>query len=155
MNDAYHVSDVNWTSVKTSYTAVVKDKSISSNALRLSDTSKNIVTYAKGLGVHSTSTIVYDLTATNYRYFSTYFGVDRQMYGTVGFVNLQVYLDNQLVSDTGRMNSTDVQKYIEVNLASAKELKLVITDGGNGNGSDHATLGNPLFHYAKDSLKTK
>ncbi|MFX3636724.1 MAG: NPCBM/NEW2 domain-containing protein [Candidatus Pristimantibacillus sp.] len=148
MNDAYHLSDVNWTSVKTSYTAVVKDKSISNKALRLTGDNNHVVTYEKGLGVHSTSTIVYDLTTTNYSYFTAYFGVDRQMHGSVGSVNLQVYLDNKLVHETGTMNSTAVHKFVEVNLAGAKELKLVVTDGGNGNGSDHATLGNPLFHYA-------
>ena len=53
------------------------------------------------------------------------------------------------------MTSKVPQKFIEVNLAGAKELKLVVTDGGNGNGSDHATWGDAKLHFANaDRLYT-
>ncbi|CAM5678305.1 NPCBM/NEW2 domain protein OS=Lysinibacillus sphaericus OX=1421 GN=LS41612_04930 PE=4 SV=1 [Lysinibacillus sphaericus] len=33
-------------------------------------------------------------------------------------------------------------------ISIAKELKLVVTDGGNGNGSDHASWGDTKLHFA-------
>ena len=46
------------------------------------------------------------------------------------------------------MNSKDPMKYLEVDINGAKELKLVVTDGGNGNGSDHATWADTKLHFA-------
>lgn len=50
------------------------------------------------------------------------------------------------------MNSRDPQKYVEVDINGAKELKLVVTDGGNGNGSDHATWANTKLHFANEEV---
>ena len=49
------------------------------------------------------------------------------------------------------MTSRDSQKYVEVDINGAKELKLVVTDGGNGNGSDHATWGDTKLHCANNN----
>ena len=49
------------------------------------------------------------------------------------------------------MKAKDKQKYVELNLADAKELKLVVKDGGNGNGSDHATFGDTKLHFVNES----
>ncbi len=146
MENYNYLSDIEWRSANASYGQVKKDISVSSNTLRLTDESGNIVSYEKGIGAHSTSTIVYDLTKGDYGYFSTFVGVDRQMYGTVGSVSFEVYLDGNKVYDTGVMNSKDSQKYIEVDVAGHNELKLVVTDGKNGNGSDHGTLGDAKLY---------
>ena len=69
------------------------------------------------------------------------------MFGTVGSITFEVYLDDEKVYESGVMNSKDAQKYVEVNLKDAKELKLVVTDSGNGNGSDHATWGDAKLHF--------
>ena len=53
-----------------------------------------------------------------------------KMYGLNGSVVFQVYVDGEKQFDSGLMNSRDPQQYVEVNLAGAKELKLVVTDGG-------------------------
>lgn len=150
MNDSHYLSDIDWKSAVNSYGKATKDKSASGNTLRLTGEDGQVVSYEKGIGTHSTSTIIYDLTNTNYGYFTSYVGVDRQVYGSVGSVAFQVYLDNVMVYDSGRMNSRDAQKFIEVDLKGAKELKLVVTDGGNGKGSDHATFGDAKLHYANN-----
>ena len=150
MNDNIYLSDIEWKSANNSYGRATKDISASGNALRLTAEDGSVVTYEKGIGTHSTSTIVYDLTGTNYGYFTSYVGVDRQMYGTVGSVTFEVWLDGMKVYDSGFMSSRDSQKFVEVNLSGAKELKLVVTDGGNGNGSDHATWGDAKLHYANN-----
>ncbi|URN95719.1 MAG: NPCBM/NEW2 domain-containing protein [Candidatus Pristimantibacillus lignocellulolyticus] len=155
MEDFKYVSDYDWKSTQNSYTAPKKDIAISGKVLRLTDENNAEVTYAKGIGAHSNSTIVYDLTDKDVNYFTSFVGVDRQMYNTVGSVTFEVYVDGEKKFDSGLMNSRDVLQQLEVNLSGAKELKLVVTDGGNGNGSDHAVWGDAKFHYANgDRLYT-
>ncbi|MDO4925775.1 MAG: NPCBM/NEW2 domain-containing protein [Turicibacter sp.] len=148
MNDFTYLTDYDWKSANQSYGSAKKDISASGNTLRLTNEDGSVVTYEHGIGAHSTSTIVYDLSDKEYQFFSSYVGVDRQMYGSVGSVVFQVYVDGEKQFDSGLMNSRDPQQYVEVNLAGAKELKLVVTDGGNGDGSDHATWGDTKLHFA-------
>lgn len=148
MDDYHYLSDFDWTSTQNSYTAPRKDSSISAQALRLTAEDGSEIAYKKGIGAHSTSTIVYELTDKDADYFTSFVGVDRQMYGTVGSVTFQVFVDGEKQFDSGLMNSKDPQQFVEVNISSAKELKLVVTDGSNGNGSDHATWGDAKLHFA-------
>ncbi|GGH30786.1 NPCBM/NEW2 domain-containing protein [Paenibacillus segetis] len=148
MEDYSYLTDYDWAATTHSYTAPRKDISISSNKLRLTDENNREVAYERGIGAHSNSTIVYDLSDKNYDYFTSYVGVDRQMYGTVGSVSFEVYVDGDKKFDSGLMNSRDPQKFIEVDINGAVEFKLVVTDGGNGNGSDHATWGDSKLHFA-------
>ena len=73
------------------------------------------------------------------------------MYGRVGSVSFEVYVDGVKQFDSGLMQSKDPQQYIEVSLAGAKELKLVVTDGGNGIGSDHATWGDTKLYFVNSN----
>ena len=148
MNDFTYLTDYDWKSANQSYGSTKKDISASGNTLRLTNEDGSVATYEHGIGAHSTSTIIYDLSDKDYQFFSSYVGVDRQMYGSVGSVVFQVYVDGEKQFDSGLMNSRDPQQYVEVNLAGAKELKLVVTDGGNGDGSDHATWGDTKLHFA-------
>ncbi|WP_277584904.1 NPCBM/NEW2 domain-containing protein [Psychrobacillus antarcticus] len=148
MEDYEYLSNYDWKSTQNSYTTPIKDKATSKNSLRLTNEDGSEVVYEKGIGAHSNSTIVYDLKDKDASYFSSFVGVDRQMYNSIGSVVFQVYVDGVKQFDSGLMTSKVPQKFIEVNLAGAKELKLVVTDGGNGNGSDHATWGNAKLHYA-------
>lgn len=148
MNDFTYLTDYDWKSANQSYGSAKKDISASGNTLRLTNEDGSVAIYEHGIGAHSTSTIVYDLSDKDYQFFSSYVGVDRQMYGSVGSVVFQVYVDGEKQFDSGLMNSRDPQQYVEVNLAGAKELKLVVTDGGNGDGSDHATWGDTKLHFA-------
>ena len=151
MEDFKYLTDYNWKSTQNSYKAPNKDKSMSGKALRLTNENGQEVTYERGIGAHSTSTIIYDLSDKDYAYFTSYVGVDRQMFGTVGSVSFEVYVDGEKKFDSGLMKSRDPQKYVEVDINGAKELKLVVTDGGNGNGSDHATWGDAKLHFANES----
>ncbi|GAB6168078.1 hypothetical protein JCM1393_05380 [Clostridium carnis] len=151
MEDYKYLSDINWKSATASWGQVNKDLSVSGNALRLTGEDGSLVKYNKGIGTHSTSNIIYDLKDGNYTNFSTYIGVDRQMYNTVGSVIFQIWLDGQKAYDSGVMRSTDKQKFVELNITGVKEMKLVVTDGGNGNGSDHADFGDSKLYYANDN----
>ena len=150
MNDYKYLTEYDWNSTKNSYAAPKKDISTSDNALRLTDGDGNVVSFERGIGAHATSTIIYDLTDKDYAYFSSYVGVDRQMFGSVGSVIFEVYVDGEKKFDSGLMTSKDPMKYLEVDINDAKELKLVVTDGGNGIGSDHATWGDTKLHFANE-----
>ncbi|MVO98259.1 NPCBM/NEW2 domain-containing protein [Paenibacillus lutrae] len=155
MDDYKHLTDFDWKSTQNSYTAPKKDISVSSNPLRLTDAGNREAVYTRGIGAHSTSTIVYDLSDQNFDYFTSYAGVDRQMYGSIASISFEVYVDGEKKFDSGVMNSRDPQKWIEVDINGASELKLIVTDGGNGNGSDHAAWGDAKLHYANaDKLYT-
>lgn len=152
MDDYKYLTEYDWKSANCGLGSVNKDKAVSGNMLRLTDKDNNEVVYEKGIGTHATSTIIYDLSDKDYSYFTSYIGVDRAMYGTVGSVEFKVYVDGNLKYESGLMNSRDPQKYIEVDINGAKELKLVATDGGNGNGSDHATWANTKLHFANEEV---
>lgn len=135
-NTSNYLSDKNWVSAKAGWGSVQKDKSIGNNKIRLKG-ENGIVTYEKGLGTHATSTIIYDLTDKDYAFFTSYVGVDQEI-GNPASVAFKVYVDGVLKAETGVMKKADGQEFIKVNIAGAKELKLVVSDGGNGIGSDHA-----------------
>ncbi|RDY27314.1 DUF5011 domain-containing protein [Romboutsia weinsteinii] len=148
MEDYKYLTEYDWKSANTGWGAIRKDKSVSDNALQLTGEDGKAVTYARGIGAHAPATIIYDLTDKDYAYFTSYIGIDRAMHDRVGSVEFEVYVDGEKKFDSGLMNSRDTQKYIEVDINDAKELKLVVTDGGNGNGSDHATWGDTKLHFA-------
>lgn len=150
MKDYSYLTDYEWKSTQNSYAAPKKDISTSNNALRLTDKDGNEVSFERGIGAHATSTITYDLSDKDYAFFSSYVGVDRQMFGTVGSVSFEVYVDGEKKFDSGVMTSREPMKYVEVDINDAKELKLVVTDGGNGIGSDHATWGDTKLHFANE-----
>nr|WP_321027062.1 NPCBM/NEW2 domain-containing protein [Clostridium neonatale] len=150
MNDYKYLTDYDWTSTKYSYATPKKDISNGNNTLRLTNENGKEVSFERGIGAHSNSTITYDLTGKDYAYFSSYVGVDREMFGTVGSVTFEVYVDGEKKFDSELMKSKDPMKYLEVDINGAKELKLVVTDGGNGIGSDHATWGDAKLHFVNE-----
>jgi len=131
------LSDLTWTSATSGYGPVEKDKS---NGEKSTGDGKaitlNRVTYAKGLGVHATSTLLYNL-AGKYSQFISDVGIDDEV-GNRGRVNFQVYLDNVLAYESGNMSGRSSTKSIDLNVSGKKQLKLVVTDGGNGFNYDHA-----------------
>ena len=149
MEDYTYLSDIKWKSANSGWRTIQKDKSIEENPIRLTDENGNEVEYEKGIGTHSTSTIVYDLTDKDY--FTSYVGVDREMKNsTAASLEFKVYVDGVLKYESGLMRATDAQKYIELNIDGAKELKLVVTDGRDGNAADHASFGDAKLYTIKD-----
>ena len=96
----------------------------------------NGVTYASGLGVHANSQLVYTLNG-KYQWFMADVGVDDEV-GSSGSVVFQVYADDQLLFDSGRMTGNSATQAVKVDLTGKNQLKLVVSDGGNGIFADHA-----------------
>lgn len=62
MDDNKYLNDYDWKSTQNSYKSHNKDKAISESTLRLTDENNQEVVYERGIGAHSTSTIIYDLS---------------------------------------------------------------------------------------------
>ncbi|MFC3834189.1 NPCBM/NEW2 domain-containing protein [Deinococcus rufus] len=102
------------------------------------------VTYAKGFGVHAGSEMRFGLKgsgATCTR-FTVDVGVDDEV-GARGSVVFQVYLDGTKAYDSGLRTGQDATKRVDLNITGKQELRLVVTDGGNGISYDHADWANP------------
>ncbi|MGL5712882.1 MAG: NPCBM/NEW2 domain-containing protein, partial [Paraclostridium sp.] len=150
MKDFKYLTDYDWTSAKQSYSTTKKDTNLDGKKLRLTAEDDSEIVYDRGIGSHATATIIYDLSDKDYKYFTSFVGVDRVMYNRPGSVSFEVRVDGEKKYDSGLMNAKDPQKFIEVDINGAKELKLIVRDGGNGNASDHATWGDTKLHFVND-----
>ena len=102
------------------------------------------VTYAKGLGAHAPSDIRYALNGAC-SVFTAAVGIDDEM-GRPARVVFQVWTDGVKQYDSGVMTGRWPPTSLNVNIAGAKELALIITDGGNGNGADHGDWADASHH---------
>ncbi|XZK28131.1 NPCBM/NEW2 domain-containing protein [Clostridium perfringens] len=144
-----YISDKNWKSANSGWRSVQKDRSVENNTITLLGEDGQEVEYKKGIGTHATSTIVYDLSEGNYKFFEAYVGVDREMRNSdVSSLSFEVYVDGKKVFDSGVMNSETTRKHVLIPIVGVSELKLVAKDGGNGNGGDHADWADAKLLYA-------
>ncbi|MDU7550081.1 MAG: NPCBM/NEW2 domain-containing protein, partial [Clostridium perfringens] len=144
-----YISDKEWKSANSGWRSVKKDLSVEDNTITLLGEDRQEVQYNKGIGTHATSTIVYDLSEENYKFFETYVGVDREMRNSkVSSLSFEIYADGKKVFDSGVMNSDTPRKHVLIPIVGVSELKLVAKDGGNGNGGDHADWADAKLLYA-------
>ena len=135
-----YMSDLTPKQASNGWGTVRKDKSISGGVIGLTRDG-DFVDYNKGLGLHSNAEYVYDLEGKDYDYFESYVGVDKAMSARPASVIFKVLVDGEEKFNSGVMRGTTPQKYVKVDLKNAKELKLIVSDAGDGNTSDHASFG--------------
>ncbi|MCD4731148.1 MAG: NPCBM/NEW2 domain-containing protein [Bacteroidales bacterium] len=92
--------------------------------------------YPKGLGTHANSEIIIQL-GEPYLEFLSEVGVDDEV-GNNGSVVFQVFTDDSKVYDSGILEGSDSSEVVEVSLQNVKELKLIVTNGGDNIHYDHA-----------------
>ena len=92
--------------------------------------------YEKGLGTHATSTIVYDISG-RFNTFQTDMGIDTEA-GQKASVVFEIYGDNTLLFRSPVVKRYDNPIHITVPVTGVSQLKLVVTDAGDGNIDDHA-----------------
>ncbi|MEU8785968.1 NPCBM/NEW2 domain-containing protein [Streptomyces sp. NPDC048637] len=97
--------------------------------------------YPQGLGAHADSQLLYDLGGSCSA-LTVDVGLDDEV-GANGSVVFQIYRDTTLVADSGLMTVDQPAKRLTADLSGGSQLRLVVTDGGNGNDSDHADWGGP------------
>ena len=141
-----YASDVEWKSSTGSYTANQKDKSIAGQTIKLFNGTQ-VQEFKKGLGVHALSEIVYDVSGRGFDRFEAYVGAERST-ATIGgntSVQYKVYVDGVEKYTSEIMRPGTPMDFVSVEVKNAKEIKLVMNDGGNGIGSDHGAWADAKF----------
>ncbi|MFC3802296.1 NPCBM/NEW2 domain-containing protein [Cohnella sp. GCM10012308] len=138
---AVYLSDYAWDSGTAGWGNIQRDKSSDGKPITLND-----VVYAKGLGTHAASEIVYTLGGA-YARFQAAVGVDDETYGN-GDVSFEVWLDGVKAFDSGVMTATSETQLIDLDISGAREMKLVVTNGVAGGDWDHADWGDARIVYS-------
>jgi chitodextrinase len=135
-----YLSDLSWSGTPTNgWGPVEKNKSNGENGGGDGRTLQlNGKTYGKGLGVHATSEIGYNLGGTWTR-FKADVGLDDEVpdYAPASVV-FEVWADGQRLFRSGTLRPTSPVVPIDVDVTGKQQLKLVVTDAGDGVGYDHA-----------------
>ena len=88
--------------------------------------------FVRGLGVHASSEIVYKLDpAQKWKIFTAYVGLDN-VGGNCGTVEFLIYTDGKLAARSGKLTASMEAVPIWANVENCRELKLVVSDGGDG-----------------------
>ncbi|WP_412026626.1 NPCBM/NEW2 domain-containing protein [Deinococcus yunweiensis] len=135
------LSALGWTSATNGYGPAERNESNGGSAAGDGrPLTLNGQAYSSGLGVHASSSLTFALDG-KCSTFASDIGVDDEV-GSSGSVVFQVYADGTKVYDSGTMTGSSSTKSVSVSVAGTKELRLVVTDGGNGASSDHADWAN-------------
>ncbi|MEU7057024.1 NPCBM/NEW2 domain-containing protein [Streptomyces sp. NPDC046197] len=140
---SHALSDLSWASATGGWGPVERDRSNGEQAAGDGRTlTINGTTYAKGLGTHAASTVAYYLGGSCTG-LSVDVGVDDEAGGSNGSVVFRIYRDDTLVADSGRATGADAAKPLTADLTGGLELRLVVTDSGDGIDYDHADWAQP------------
>ena len=108
------------------------DKTVAGNPIVMGG-----VRYPHGLGTHAKSLIALKLDGSRAK-FTGVAGLPDDVRGSGARVEFIVEGDGKRLWKSGRIAAGDAPKPFSVDLTGVKHLKLIVTDGGNGIGSDHA-----------------
>lgn len=97
----------------------------------------NGVVYKRGVGTHANSefTILLKGSATD---FISMVGIDDEKNPDAGSVRFLIVVDGKTVSETELMRGYDESRLMTADLRGAKELRLLVSAGPDGNNHDHA-----------------
>ncbi|MET9472928.1 endo-alpha-N-acetylgalactosaminidase family protein [Streptomyces sp. NPDC002922] len=138
-------SDLDWTASSNGWGPVERDLSNGETgagdgtALTIGGT-----VYAKGLGSHAPANIRYYLGG-RCTSFTAEVGVD-DVQKTAGSVQFGVRADGTEKVKSPVLKAADTAWSLTADVTGAKYVELVVADGGDGNGNDHADWGNARFH---------
>jgi glucose/arabinose dehydrogenase len=131
------VSGLSWSSATNGLGPVERDRSNGGVAAGDGGTiTLNGATYTNGLGVHAASNIIYPL-GRQYVRFRADVGVDDEC-GSAGSVIFQVYVNGGIRFDSMKMTATSATKAVSVDTTNATELRLKVSNAGDGSTCDHA-----------------
>ncbi|MBD0743384.1 NPCBM/NEW2 domain-containing protein [Streptomyces sp. CBMA152] len=143
----HDISDLTWESATNGWGPVEKDRSNGEQAAGDgTPLTINGTVYAKGLGTHAPSSVAYYLGGTCSS-LTTAVGVDDEV-TTKGSVDFQIWRDSTLVAESGTLTSADAAKQLTADVTGAMEVRLVVTDAGDGIDYDHADWAGPRLTCA-------
>ena len=93
--------------------------------------------FERGVGTHAVSTYLLNLNGKGKK-FNASVGVDDEVDTTKASVEFFIVGDKKVLWGSGVMKKGDAPKKIDVDIANIKQLGLLVTDAGDGNGWDHA-----------------
>ncbi|MER7950278.1 endo-alpha-N-acetylgalactosaminidase family protein [Streptomyces sp. NPDC096079] len=138
-------SDLDWTSAANGWGPVERD--LSNGETGTGDGSPlriGGVTYAKGLGSHAPATVRYYLGG-RCTSLTAEVGVD-DVQTSRGSVRFSVLADGAEKVTSPVLKAADPAWPLTADITGAAYVDLVVGDGGDGNGNDHADWGNARFH---------
>lgn len=129
-----YLSDIRPESSTQGFGALAFDKAIQGGKINIAGRE-----FAKGLGTHAHSEIVYRLCAS-YNRFSAWVGIDQyaNSVSTASSCIFQVWGDGKLLFSTQTMRGDTPAQQVEVNVSGVSELKLIVTEASDGSHYDHA-----------------
>jgi DUF1680 family protein len=119
------ISDLKAVKATVGWMSAQKDKSITGKPLKVGG--KN---YAKGMGVHAVSELVYNLKH-EYRRFVALAGIDNSAASGTGSVTYEVYADDRMLYETPVLRWGEIWHIDAAIPDGAKQIRLVLTDGGD------------------------
>ena len=102
--------------------------------------------FKKGVGTHAASLIMMNLKGTAKR-FQGFVGLDDEVKGKNGSVRFFIIADKKEVFRSLVMKYGMKAVKVDVNLQGIKQLSLIVEDGDNGYGFDHADWANAFITY--------
>jgi alpha-galactosidase len=132
-----YLSDLPWLSATSGWGPVERDTSNGESAagdghpITIGGT-----VYAKGLGVHAPSDVSF-YTGRSCTRLTADVGVDDEK-GTKGSVTFEVWADGTKVASTDVLTNAMPAQPLAADVTGAQVVRLVVTDAGDGNDSDHA-----------------
>ncbi|HOZ48355.1 MAG TPA: NPCBM/NEW2 domain-containing protein [Candidatus Hydrogenedentes bacterium] len=109
-------------------------------------------TFEKGLGHHATGEFTLEVEPGEFIAFAAQVGVQWQGGGR-GSVTFQVYVDDILGFDSGRMTDSDPAQSAYVALEGGRSLRLVASDSGDGIGCDMANWAEARLVRDPDTMR--
>src|SRR5215469_1838998 len=109
--------------------------------------------YAHGLGTHAHSELVYELRGRFDR-FESWAGVDDEMtsFGKSSVI-FKVFGDDRELFKSGILRNGSPPCHIVVSVAGFQELRLVVTDAGDGINGDHADWLEPMLFGERPAVE--
>jgi len=139
-NQFIYLSDIKYQSAKVGWGSLTLDKTSSNTQITLMIEGRQAA-FKKGIFAHANSQIIYDISNYDYKYFTTYVGLNTTSASGDG-VKFFIFTSED-GKDWGAAKYEEIKlprqeaSFVKIELENANYIKL-IADQLNGNGSDHS-----------------
>ena len=138
-----YLSDLSYESNSaTGWGSIMKDKTVDGKTLTLYDGSQE-KTFEKGMGIHATANLYYNIEGMGFKKFVTYMGVDREA-NSEGNVKFNVYTDDKQVYTGDAVTRESKMISLDIPVEGVKILRLNVDKNGSDS-NDHADFADAKF----------